>query len=248
MLHNFNKASLSLDPINTGLNADIERVAMATAEQPRPYLGVSIAGYECARRVQYTWWIKSEHPARVRAIFDRGHYFEGRVKERLKAIGFKFTAEEALAFSAVGGALRGHADGIIIATPRPFTALPAILEVKALNGKNWRSLERDGLEKTIPNYHAQVLLYQAYLDITNPALFAAINADSCELLFFLVPFNAERGSGPTARPISSRPRVRVSCCRGHSMIRKIGAANSARTKGAAGIFHEEVTALEEKYG
>ena len=210
MLHNFNKASLSLDPINTGLNADIERVALATAEQPRPYLGVSIAGYECARRVQYTWWIKSEHPARVRAIFDRGHYFEGRVKERLKAIGFKFAAEEALAFSAVGGALRGHADGIIIATPRPFTALPAILEVKALNGKNWRSLERDGLEKTFPNYHAQVLLYQAYLDITNPALFAAINADSCELLFFLVPFNAERAQFWSDRAASIIAATRAS--------------------------------------
>jgi len=190
-LLNLNKASLSLDPINSALNAEIERVAMATAEQPRPYLGVSIAGYECARRVQFTWWIKSEHPARVRAIFDRGHYFEGRVKECLKAIGFKFAAEEALAFSAVGGALRGHADGIIIAGPKPYFAYPAILEVKALNAKNWRALERDGLRKTFPQYAAQVALYQAYLDITNPALFIAVNADDCQLLFFLVPFDAE---------------------------------------------------------
>jgi hypothetical protein len=210
MLYNFNKASLSLDPVNVALNADVERVAMATAEQPRPYLGVSIAGYECARRVQYTWWIKSEHPAQVREIFDRGHYFESRVLRHLIAIGFKFAPKEALAFSAVGGALRGHADGIIIATPRPVTALPAILEVKALNGKNWRALERDGLEKTFPQYAAQVVLYQAYLDITNPALFAAVNADTCELLFFLVPFNAERAQFWSDRAASIIAATRAS--------------------------------------
>jgi len=31
-----------------------------------------------------------------------------------------------------------------------------------------------------------------YLDVTNPALFTATNADTCERLHFLVPFNAER--------------------------------------------------------
>src|SRR5215471_19964630 len=39
---------------------------------------------------------------------------------------------------------------------------------------------------------AQVALYQAYLKLTNPALFSTINADTCEQLHFWVPFNAER--------------------------------------------------------
>ena len=38
--------------------------------------------------------------------------------------------------------------------------------------KNWRAIERDGLEKAFPKYAAQVALYQAYLDKTNPALFS----------------------------------------------------------------------------
>ena len=65
-------------------------------------------------------------------------------------------------------------------------------ECKCLNAKNWRALERDGLEKTFPKYAAQVSLYQAYLDKTNPALFTAVNADTCERLHFFVPFDAER--------------------------------------------------------
>ena len=113
----------------------------------------------------------------------------------LIAAGFKFAPPEALAFSAAGGALRGHADGIIVHgsdLPGAYLIYPLIWECKAVNTKNWRAIERDGLEKTFPHYAAQVAIYQAYLDITNPALFTACNADTCEWLHFLVPFNVER--------------------------------------------------------
>ena len=45
-----------------------------------------------------------------------------------------------------------------------------------------------GSRKHSAKYAAQVSLYQAYLDLTNPALFTVINADTCEKLFFWVPF------------------------------------------------------------
>jgi hypothetical protein len=190
----FNPATLSLEPVNGAINAVIERVAATAAELPRPYLGASIIGYECARRIQYSWWCKPDLSARTREIFDRGHYFEERVRKHLIAAGFKFAPKEALGFSAVDGALRGNADGIIIYVPEVsglYLATPAIWETKALNAKNWRALERDGLRETFPQYAAQVALYQAYLDVTNPALFTAVNSDTCELLFFTVPFDAE---------------------------------------------------------
>ena len=191
MLLNLNKASLSIEPVNRSLNAEIERVATATAEQPRPYLGASIVGYECARRTQYAWWVKADLTARTREIFERGHYHEERVRQHLAAIGFKFAAKEALAFSAVDGALRGHADGILIAGTATYLAYPALWENKALGAKGWRALERDGLKKAFPQYAAQVALYQAYLNLSNPALFSAVNADTCEILFFAVPYDAE---------------------------------------------------------
>jgi hypothetical protein len=192
---NLNRASLSLEPINGAINEAIERVASATAELPRPYVGASIVGHECLRRIQYDWWCKPVLPARTREIFDRGHYFEERARRHLTAIGFKFAPPEALAFSAAEGAFRGHADGIIIHgpdLPGAYLIYPLVWEHKAVNAKNWRTVERDGLEKTFPQYAAQVALYQAYLDIANPALFTVTNADTCEWLHFLVPFNAER--------------------------------------------------------
>ena len=53
---NLNRANLSLEPINSAINDAIERVAATAAELPRPYLGASIVGHECLRKVQYDWW------------------------------------------------------------------------------------------------------------------------------------------------------------------------------------------------
>lgn len=190
-----NRANLSLEPINVAINDAIERAAATVAELPRPYLGASIVGDECLRKVQFTWWCQPTLSARTREIFARGHYNEGVARRHLIAAGFKFAPPEVLAFTAADGALRGHADGIIIHgpdLPGVYLIYPLLWECKCLNARNWRALERDGLEKAFPQYVAQVSLYQAYLNKTNPALFTAVNADTCEWLHFFVPFNAER--------------------------------------------------------
>ena len=191
----FNRANLSIEPINTTIGEAIERAVAEKAELPRPYLGASIVGSECLRRVQYDWWIKGKLSARTREIFARGHYFEEQSRRLLQAAGFKFAPPEVLGFTAVGGALRGHADGIVIHGPDLLSAglfYPFLWEHKCIKAQSWRALERDGLDKTYPQYGAQVALYQAYLNKPNPALFTAVNADTCERLHFLVPFDAER--------------------------------------------------------
>lgn len=196
---------LSTLPVNVAINEAIERAVATTAALPRPYLGASIVGHECARRIQYDWWCAPVLAARVREIFDRGHYFEDRARRHLTAIGFKFSPPEVLAFSALGGAFRGHADGVIIHGPDlrgVYLIFPLVWECKALNAKNWRALERDGLEKAFPRYAAQVAIYQSHLNLTNPALFTAVNADSCELLHFLVPFDPARARFWSDRAVS----------------------------------------------
>jgi hypothetical protein len=191
----FNRANLSLEPINIGINDAIEQAAATAAEQPRPYLGASFVGHECLRRIQFDWWCRPVLAARTREIFDRGHYFEERARQRLMAAGFRFAPPEALAFTAVDGALRGHADGIIFHGPHlsgGYLIYPVVWEHKCLKATSWRVVERDGLRKKHQYYLAQVALYQAYLNVTNPALFTVTNADTCELLHFLIPFDAER--------------------------------------------------------
>jgi hypothetical protein len=195
-MHDYFEPELADEPINVELNSAIERATAGKAELPHPYLGASIVGSECLRRVQYDWWVTPVLDARTREIFRRGHFFEARAREQLVAAGFKFVPPEACAFTAVNGDLRGHADGIIIAGPNPLGSAdvnyPFIWECKALSAKNWRALARKGLEKEFPRYLAQVSLYQAYLRLTNPALFTAVNVDTCEQLHFWVPFSTER--------------------------------------------------------
>ena len=240
---NLNRASLSLEPVNVALNDTIERAAATTAELPRPYLGASIIGDNCARKTQYSWWCKPVLAARTREIFDRGHYFEERARRLLVAAGFKFAPPEALAFTAAGGALRGHADGIILHgpdLPGAYLIFPLIWEHKAVNAKNWRAIERDGLERAFPQYAVQVALYQAYLNITTPVLFTVTNADlasgytsSCRST------PSARSSGPTAPSTSSRRRAPGSCFRVAMTIPRTGIAGCVPIGNAAGGRHEQ---------
>jgi hypothetical protein len=182
------------EPINVELNALAERVALATPRLTRAYLGASSAGDECLRKIQLEWLCSSFEGARQRLRFDRGHAAEATMRAQLSACGLEFAPPEALEFQALEY-LKGHADGIIIAAPHLLDVhltLPAIWECKMIYAKGWRSLAKDGLAKPYPKYATQVALYQHYLGKQNPALLTAINADSCEVLHLLVPFDRAR--------------------------------------------------------
>jgi hypothetical protein len=152
------------DPLNVEINDLVERVAARAMELPRSYLGASIIGHECDREVQFSWWVRPLLPARVKAIFARGHFFEARIREQLISAGFIF-ASEGLEFSALDGYLQGHADGVIIAAPAMpgvYLATPCVWECKALNAKSFRAVSRDGLAKVFPKYAVQVAVYQRF--------------------------------------------------------------------------------------
>jgi hypothetical protein len=187
----FNRSNLSEQPINRLINELIDGAEPPT-ENYRQYLGASVVGSECLRKIQYDWFCDPEYPARIKDVFARGHFFEDVTRQRLTAAGFKFAPAEHLKFKSAEGLFRGHADGIIIGGAQlPILRYPCIWEHKCLGTKGWKAIERDGLSGLYKLYAAQVATYQAYLDITNPALFSVVNADSCERLHFLVPFDAQ---------------------------------------------------------
>ena len=181
------------DPLSETINTLTELVE-PREENVRQYLGASMIGSECMRKIQYDWLCDPVHPLRLRNIFARGHFFEELSREQLKRAGFVFAPAEQLEFKALGGFFRSHADGILVSGPAlPGVGYRCLWEHKCLNAKNWRAVDRDGLDKAFPQYAAQVAIYQSYLGVTeNPALFPALNANTCERIHFLVPFNAER--------------------------------------------------------
>jgi hypothetical protein len=200
-----NRSHLSIEPLNVAINAAIEASVVRKLEAVRLYLGMSQVGNVCARRVQFDWFVAPTHAARLQSIFARGHFFEAESRQLLIDAGFEFAPSEALAITTLDGAFRGHADGKIVRTPKLENSgliCPALWEHKAVNAKNWKAIERDGLIKTFPQYATQIALYQAYLDVTNPCLVTIVNADSCERLHFTIPFNAERAQAGSDRALA----------------------------------------------
>jgi hypothetical protein len=190
------------NPMSDQLNAALDRAFKGRDEESRHYLGASFIGADCQRQIQFDWMCDSEHPAQLQNIFERGHFFEEQTRQQLKAAGFKFRPG-IHGFSVADNMFRGHADGIIDDGPTLYgITYPCLWEHKALGQNGWRSIERDGLNKAYPKYAAQVAIYQAYLDVTTPALFTVTNANDCRRLHIAVPFNAERAQAWSDRAVA----------------------------------------------
>ena len=181
------------------INAAIDTALMARnqAQPPRRYVSTSGLGRQCLRQIQYDYLAVSKDDGRdfepkTLRIFEAGHRGEDVVAAWLRAGGFDLRSERAdgrqFGFSALDGRFKGHIDGCLIGGPAPM-AYPALWENKALGAASWKDVVKKGVVLSKPVYAAQMALYQAYLDLTNPALFTALNRDTWELYCELVPFD-----------------------------------------------------------
>ena len=199
---NFNRANLSGRPVSILINQLIEQ-SEPPSENFRQYLGASAMGTECLRRIQYGWMCDARLPARTRDIFDRGHWGEELSRQHMIKAGFAFAPPGQLEFIVADGLFRGHADGILITGPEiPALRYPCIWEHKCLKADGWKAIERDGLTGLYASYAGQVALYQAYLNYTNAALFTVLNADTCERLHLLLPFDAALAQAMSDRAVT----------------------------------------------
>lgn len=178
-------------------------LAKQAAQTPRQYLGGSYVGDDCERKIQYQYTVTpvdegKGFPADILRVFERGHRTEDMVAGWLRDAGFVLKTEGAdgrqFGFASAGGKFRGHADGVIVgwtgegAAPAKY---PALWENKALNSKTWGKVFDHGVKKVKPVYHAQLMLYQYHLQLTeNPAVFTFVNADTMQVGVELVEFDA----------------------------------------------------------
>lgn len=166
---------------------------------PRAYLGASSLGEACARRLQFQYFATprdpgQQTPGRILRVFQRGHDFEDLMVKWLRLADFDLRTRkpsgEQYGFSAAGGRIQGHADGVIVSGPEGFST-PALWENKAVGAKTFRELQAKRLALSRPVYAAQVALYQAYMGLhDHPALFTAVNADTMEVYAERVAFDA----------------------------------------------------------
>lgn len=184
---------------------------LAANEEPRNYLGASLLGEECMRKLQYEYFnTKKDFPtdARTLRVFKRGHLGEAQMAKWLEEAGFSLTSQQQ-SFSQLDGAIQGHIDGIIESGPQDVGPYPRLWENKVLGSKYWRQLAKDGLKKASPRYYGQVQLYMAYIEVDeNPACFTALNADTMEILALDIPFDQEE-----AQRLSDRAVTIIEACR-----------------------------------
>ena len=205
-----------------GAVIDEALIAERADQQPRDYLGASRLGVACERALQYEYAGAPVDPGRgfsgrILRVFEVGHTLEDLAIRWLRLAGFDLYTRKAngdqFGFSAAGGRLQGHVDGIVAAAPAELNlGVPLLFECKTMNDRSWRDTVKHGVAASKPVYAAQVAVYQAYMEATipgiaqNPALFTAINKDSQEIHVELLPFDgglAQRMSDRAVRVIAA---------------------------------------------
>lgn len=187
--------------ISDRINAHIDAAfaAQRAGQAKREYVGASAIGGECMRAVQFGYCQvpvdEGRMEGKILRIFDVGHHFEDIAAGWLRMAGFDLKTIDPLTgkqfgFSVMGGKGKGHLDGKLIRGPIPMT-YPCLWECKALNDKGWQDVKKRGLALAKPVYAGQIAIDQAYLDLTAPALFTALNKNTSELHHELVPFDRD---------------------------------------------------------
>lgn len=200
----------------------VDEALEATPQRPRKYLGASALGNDddpwtaCMRAVQLDYIRSnglpgapepsSSFPGRVLRIFDTGHVLEDLAIKWMRAAGFELKTQSRsggqIGFESCNGRFRGHTDGVLVGGP-DIMRYPAIWEHKGIKNDKWKKLQDKGLALVFPGYHAQVSIYQAYLDCgDNPALFMATNKDTQEIYFELVPFDTKLAQETSDRAVA----------------------------------------------
>lgn len=193
------------DRVNAHIDAHF--FGARTEEGVREYVGASGIGNECLRSVQLSYLGIQPDEGRITGsklrIFNAGHRWEDILADWMRLAGFTLDTlnpetGKQYGWQVLGGAGKGHVDGILRAGPLPLQ-YPCLWECKALNEKGWQDVKKRGLAISKPIYAAQCAINQAYMDLTAPTVFTVLNKNTEELHHELVHFDQ-----PFAQRMSDR--------------------------------------------
>jgi hypothetical protein len=137
-------------------------------EIERTYLGASIIGDECERKLWYgfRWTTPPEQfDGRMLRLFQTGHREEARMIDDLRRSGVEVWETDPetgrqWGVEEVGGHFRGHLDGVALGVKEaPRTA--HLLECKTHNAKSFAKLRAEGVRKSKPLHYAQMQVPEA---------------------------------------------------------------------------------------
>ena len=175
----------------------IDAIDVSTAKtyksERRCYIGASNVGNPCHAFLQYSLrgYPQNPPPPAVMRIFALGHQLEEVVVHDMKMAGINVSevdpkTKQQWTYTALGGHLRGHADGIIYNGDRTL-----VLEIKSMNDKKWRMFKNQGISASHPIYYDQMQLLMG-LSGLKFAWMVAYNKNTSVYHAQNVPFNEPR--------------------------------------------------------
>ena len=176
------------EPTHTTVRKIYELHEQRRDDKPRPYLGASILGEACERRLWLTFrWAGAEtFDGRILRLFKTGDIFETRVLDELAEIGVKVEGGQH-EVEACDGHMKGHLDGV----GRGFVEAPQtwhLIEAKTHNAKSYADLTKKGVRESKPKHWAQMQVYMGLAGLDRAA-YIAENKDTSELYVERVPFD-----------------------------------------------------------
>jgi hypothetical protein len=183
-----------MQQINDLLDAKI--IERRRNQEKRNYLGASVIGDDCLRKIQLQYQQKeSEFSAQNLRTFDIGNCLESLIADWMISGGFDLRTKnengDQFGFSVADGKIAGHCDGIIFGGP-DFCKYPCLWECKTMNNKSWNDTMKRGVMISKPIYFAQIHIYMSYMELDeNPCVFTSLNKDTSELYHEFIPFDAE---------------------------------------------------------
>jgi len=151
----------------------------------RPYLGCSVLGEPCERRLWlgFRWVARERFDGRMLRLFERGHREEAWLIEDMRAAGITVWDRQPdgqqFSVQALGGHLRGHMDAVVLGLPEaPKT--PHLWDAKTIATKKHAELLRNGFRKQYPKYWAQAQMYMNLADLDR-AIFMFVVKDTDEI-------------------------------------------------------------------
>jgi len=153
---------------------------MPIKQGKRPYLGMSSAGNECSRAIQFSFFhaYEDEIPIRISRIFRLGHLLEKEVIIALELLGYKIINKQRELYG-FGHHVLGHIDGEVIGLMEaPKT--PHLLEIKTHKDSLFKQVKNKGVKFGFPSHYDQV---QRYMDAGQykRCLYCAYNKDTSEI-------------------------------------------------------------------
>ena len=150
------------------------------AEESRGHMGASLLGHPCERYLwlNFRWVMPSKFSGRMLRLFRRGHKEEAIIISDLRAIGVDVRSPQSRV--DFNSHVSGSADAIATSGIPESPKKVHLLEFKTHNLKNFKDLQKNGVEKSQPKHWVQMHVYMLGLGIDR-ALYYSVCKDNDEI-------------------------------------------------------------------